>query len=428
MRTKSSLHTAIKSAAFSGQTSASFPLFVALVFLITLGDAIIAYTVPVFLENALHNTFMVGLVMSASSIAGLIYDLVASERLSDKPYGYFVKMTILFAILLPVTLIFLPSFKIFVLLAMIFWGIYYETKIFAEFHFIDKHVPKSDYAKSWGLISVNNSLAYLLGPLIATFIIVYSLKFSLSASLIFFVGAYIVFIFLNSRTKKRRDQISDSETESERHSFLRTMKVWATLMGKVWPLWLFTLAATLVDASFWSVGVLFAEELKATDAAGGFLLTAYMIPPVFMGFAVPKISAKFGKKRTSFISALVASALISLFGFLSGIYLLLLLVFISSVFLSLATPALYAAYEDYVSRLGKFRNDMIGLEQSAVSIGYIIGPPLAGGLAVSLGAHKAFATIGLILLVISIMCLLVVPKKIKMPQKELIETAGAESM
>lgn len=417
MRLMPNLHPLSRASLLPHIKITPFHSFAITIMLITLGDALIAYTAPIYLENKFHNTFIMGLIMATSSTVGLIFDFIASKKLRRKNYKYFMHLTFIFAILFPLTILFLPARFVFITMAMSFWGIYYETKIFAEFHYIDKHVPKNEYAKSWGLLSVLNAAAYFLGPLIATLIISGVVELSFSASLIIFVLNYLAFSLLNPKSRRQK-VVEDSRGESK-PTLKQTIKIWETLMGKIWPLWFFTFVVTLVDAAFWSVGIIFAESMREVHRAGGLILTAYMFPPIFMGLILPKITARLGKKRTAFTSALVAALFLILFGLSSDVYLLILLVLISSVFLSISTPALYAAYEDYVSRLGKFNNDMVALGQSAGSIGYIIGPPLAGGIAAAWGNHNTFIFSGILLLSTSIMCLLVVPRKIKMPQKEL---------
>jgi len=389
---------------------------------ITLGDALMAYTVPIYLDGVLQNTFLMGLVMATSSATGLLFDFLVSKKFRTKNYKYFMHTTFIFAILFPAALLFLPPNIIFIVIAMAFWGIYFETKIYAEFHFIDRHVPKDEYSKSWGLISVLNSSAYFFGSLIATLIISYSLKFTFATALILFGLTYLIFSLLAIKTDSTKSANFEESAKITNLSFKQTFKVWKTLLGKIWPLWVFSFVITLVDAAFWTVGIIFSEQMRATHPAGGLIITAYMFPPIFMGFLLPKITAKFGKKKTAFISALFASVFVLLFGLASDVYLLILLVFSGSVFLSIANPALYAAYEDYVSRLGKFNNDMIGLEQTASSVGYVVGPLLAGGIAATAGVQHTFIFTGALLLVTSLVCLFVVPRKIRMPQKELAET------
>jgi MFS family permease len=108
-----------------------------------------------------------------------------------------------------------------------------------------------------------------------------------------------------------------------------------------------------------------------------------------------------------------------MFGITGSIGLMLILISLGSFFLALAIPEIMAVSEDYVNRLGKYSNDMVGLERSAVSSGYIIGPIFAGGVASILGNHLTFSVIGVVIILVSLLALILTPEKIFLPQKEL---------
>lgn len=61
----------------------------------------------------------------------------------------------------------------------------------------------------------------------------------------------------------------------------------------------------------------------------------------------------------------------------------------------------------------------MGMESSIYSVGYIIGPILSGLLADIYGHQGVFLIMGIALGVISLLCLLFVPRKIYLPQKAL---------
>ena len=132
-----------------------------------------------------------------------------------------------------------------------------------------------------------------------------------------------------------------------------------------------------------------------------------------------RITGVLGKKRTAFVFGLLGGIGLSLIALFDNVYMIILFVFAASVFTSVAYPALRAAYEDYISRLGSFGNDFVGLEQSFSSVAYIIGPILAGGLAALFGAQRAFSFMGILLAVVSAFALVVVPRKIRMPHADL---------
>lgn len=64
---------------------------------------------------------------------------------------------------------------------------------------------------------------------------------------------------------------------------------------------------------------------------------------------------------------------------------------------------------------------MLGLSSSTISLAYIVGPAIAGWVASMVGERMTFAVLGLGVALISLILLIVTPKKIKLPQSE-IET------
>jgi len=69
--------------------------------------------------------------------------------------------------------------------------------------------------------------------------------------------------------------------------------------------------------------------------------------------------------------------------------------------------------------MGRERKYMIGLSNSTTSISYIIGPILAGGLAAFFGEKQTFLIIGILIVVVSLFLYFLIPKKLKIPQKEI---------
>jgi len=50
--------------------------FGVIIFLIEMADSIMAYVAPIFLERGVKNSFYMGLILSSSSVAGLICDAI----------------------------------------------------------------------------------------------------------------------------------------------------------------------------------------------------------------------------------------------------------------------------------------------------------------------------------------------------------------
>ena len=59
------------------------------------------------------------------------------------------------------------------------------------------------------------------------------------------------------------------------------------------------------------------------------------------------------------------------------------------------------------------------MENSHLNLAYIVGPIFSGFLATVVGNQGSFGVVGLILCVISLVALVSVPRKIKLPQTQL---------
>ncbi len=368
-----------------------------------------------YLENILHDAFLLGIIFSLSSLVGLIFDFFAGDKFRTKNFRFFLYITLLASIVLPIVYMVFPSHVVTAVIGLALWGIYYETIGFTLFNYIKENTHKADYSKVWGILSANSSLAYLIGPAIATFALTINIILSYEVSLAIFLLASVcglAFLFKCEKVKVEKPSIVKPGIKAE-------LKIWKILLKHIWPLWIFTVALVMTDAFFWTVGIVFAEQIKNTNALGAAFMSAYMFPHMVMGLLAGRISPKFGKKKTAFISGTLAGLFLILVSFSTSIYMMLFFVILAATFRAIAAPALFATYEEYITRLKGFGNDMIGLEQSSASIGYIFGPILSGYFASIMGRHGSFAAVGIFLASISIASYTVVPRKIRMPNKEL---------
>jgi len=401
---------------FRGFSFGIFTSYCVIIFLISLADGVMSYTAPIFIENSLNSASKMGLIIAASSLAGLIFDFLFGELLSKKSYRFYLSAALVLAFLFPSMFLTLSPKVHFFILGMFTWGIYYELIRFSDFHFINTYTNKDEHAKSWGTLLIFKSLAYTLGPLIASLLISKYFSLSFISALSFVLLAFFLFLAF-SRTHNKKEQ--NFENRPKKVSLIEELKIWKILFKKVWALWLFILVIFMLDAAFWTAGAVLSETLKQKSALGGFFLTVYMVPGLFMGLLAQKVSKPLGKKKIAFISGLFSGLILISVGFTHNVPLLLVLVFISSTLGALSVPEILATFEDYVARLQSFGNDMISLERTGENASYIIGPIIAGFLAQVLGFQKVFSVMGALLAITAAVALIFTPRKIPMPQKEL---------
>lgn len=398
------------------KTNPSFSFFVFVIFVMTISDAVMSYITPIFLENHIENEMLLGIVFASSSAVGFLYDIYAGSYLKHKTHKFFLLSTAAVAILFPTFLLIDKGNIIYYLMAMAIWGIYYESKSFSQFNYIKRFVPKQSYPLAWGIIGNLASLAYLIGPIIASTLLVTSLELPLYFSLILFIFSLVLtIVFINSLNTRKKDNHKNLDREDVRAEF----RVWKILSGKIWIVWIMWFLLWSVDAAFWSVGILLAEKLKETTNIATYLIPLYMLPKTFMGFTVAKLSKDAGKKYLAFVSSIIGGIALIFLGFGKDINTILTFVFIGSAAFSLSITALSATFEDYIQRLGKFGPELIGLEQTASSLGYVISPIVSFSIASVLTDQLVFSVIGGIVTLWAGIALILVPRKIKMPQTKL---------
>lgn len=391
--------------------------FSLIIFLVSVGDAIMSYLSPIYIEKHVSNTLIMGLVISFSSLVGFLFDLYIPKLFSGKGYSFFSWVTIIAAIMFPVFFILFPPVIAVFLLGMAAWGIYYEFLHFSQFHFISRFLPVNQFARGWGILTAFKSAAYLVGPLIAVLVIPKGFDLSFSSAFLFFTAASLaLWIFNRAIPKKHPSPFTIAPTKLP---ISHVIKVWSILWKKIWPLYIFLFFLSVIDSTFWTIGTILSETLRADSFIGGLLLPAYSLPALFISLFAQKVAGPVGKKRAAFITAAIAGVILLPIGFISSAPVLVAIVFFASLFLSLSFPEIFAVFEDYVKRLGRSGDEMIGLQSSAVSLSYILGPVIIGALADWLGPQMTFTIVGLILVLISLLAIIIVPRKIRLPEAQI---------
>jgi MFS family permease len=182
----------------------------------------------------------------------------------------------------------------------------------------------------------------------------------------------------------------------------------------LYPVLIQSFVLWIFDAFFWTIGPLINTKVTQFTFINSLFLTAYTVPAIFSGLFVGKLTKKFGKKRTSFVSFLGACVLLTLFFLTSEPALIIVIVFFSATLFSFATPSINGAYADYISENPQYEKEISAMEDFSANIGYILGPMLAGLLAEKAGNLTAFPLLGVEGSVIVIILLIITPKHIRL--------------
>lgn len=391
-------------------------LFGVLLFFVSFGDALMSYVTPVLFEESLKDPFLVGLVISVSSLFGMFFDFYIGERLSNKKYTFFIKWTIIIALLFPIILLFLPRVIFIFILAMFVWSIYYELRNYSKYNFVHNFVSKKEHTTAFSITNTFQWMAYAIGPLCAVYLLDKHLNIPLIATIVIITmaGVYYTLIY------KIINKTGMEEVLTYRHKSIRKeLKLLKILTKAIWPLLVFNFSIILVDVSFWTTGILFAEKLRETNQLGGLFITVYGIPALYVGFLVPILFKHTGKKKHAFLLGILVGLFLLLLGILNNIYFILIAVLLLSTFGSMCVILLDSVFEDYVARLKEEGNDLISISSISTNLSFTLGPIIFGFIASRLNYEATFVFTGLLLISVSLIALAVTPTKIKMPIKDL---------
>jgi len=385
--------------------------------LISLHDGIISYVTPVLLNNRYSDTLFVGTILSISSFFGIFFNVLVTKFFPHKGYKFFTTWMLIFAFVTALILLFLPKALIPFVIAMITWSVYYEFRNYSKYDFVEKFLPSQKNAQAWSVMSIFQSTAYMVGPVIAMYFLSRSSSSTLKISLLIISLAVVSFLSFQKLFGKKEDGNSSREIRS----LFSEVKVTHVLTRKIWPLVVFSFSLTLLDVSIWTIGVLYSEKLRSVSSLGGLFITMYGLPAILTGLITPRIYGALGKKRTAFVAGIGAGLSLISLGFLQNIYLILGAVFVSALFSGIAFILMSATYEDFVTRLGGDGNNMVSIGQISQNLAYALGPMFFGLVSKDGNYGHSFIAGGEILVACSIFAILVVPRKIKMPHKEIRE-------
>lgn len=392
----------------------SIYVFSIIIFFVSLSDGIMSYVTPVILENNLNNPFYVGIILSISSFIGILFDFYVSEKFGHKSYKFFIFWTILIAGLFPLSFLLLPRMTFFFILSMIIWSVYYELRGYSKYNFVHTVAEVKEHTKAFSITNTFQWIAYMIGPLIAVFLL------SKGESTVFIVCLALIgiaaWLYL-SFTKFAKHNAKHLHIELDSKPLKTEVKILTLLTRTTSPILAFTVAVVLLDVTFWSTGILFAEQLREQHELGYLFMTVYGAPALFIGLLAPKFVGKYGKKKISFILGIFAGISLAFVGIFNNIILILAAAFISSAISGVVIILTDAVIEDYVSRLKSNANELISVNQMAINLAYAIGPIMLGLISKQISYNATFIFSGGILILVSIMAIIITPRKIKMPQK-----------
>lgn len=385
-----------------------------ILFFVLLADAILSDWVPNYIQTVTGSALIMGAIMSFSSVIGFGADIIFPQLLKWTTVKKLLVMAVLSGVLFSGVLYFSTLWPVLVifLVAMAVWGVYYELLGFANQQFVSETVPGKMRASVWAVIGIFRNLAYFIGPIIGGVLAVQGDRVVVLTAGGISILAYGLVFFLKLSNKQ-------VVVKNEEINLVKELSHWWVLIEHVWPMLIASFILGLIDATFWTTGTVLTEVLARENWIGGLFLPMYMLPSLFVGILVLKWGIYRGKKKWAEIFMLLGGIALALLFIQDSIVYKLAIVFVSSIFFSVSYPLIDAVYSDIVSRMGRERKHLIGLSASMISLSYIVGPVLAGWIASQVGESMTFVVMGVAMAAVSIMLLILTPRKLRLPQVEI---------
>jgi len=262
-------------------------------------------------------------------------------------------------------------------------------------------------------VQVFHSLGYLIAPILAGIVVGEVVGFEAFGLAWMFLGlGFAFFLFLLYMVKYNPATPKPQESMCQAINLQKEVYLWLAASNILRPVLIITVILSIYDSFFWTLGPLIAQTFDGPSYLQGLFLAAYEVPILGVGWCIGSVTKKFGKKRTAFFSLLFGSLLLAPIELLKNPALIISLVFLSSLFISMATPSINGAFTDYIAEAPKAEKEIVGINDFAGNIGYILGPILAGVLAQTFNNGEAFAILAGIGMIIAVFLLRSTPKSI----------------
>lgn len=392
-------------------------------FFIFLADSILSYIFPIIVEQKLNSNLLMGIVISASSLIGVVCDLAFPQLLKEKTWRFQLISGIIIALFFPILLHLsgLVAALALFLLASMLWGVYYELLLFAQQEFIVTEEKTKSYSRDWGIVFGATQLTWIMGPIIGSLLLQQidlartTIVLVLQALALVFTFVLIFFTPYHHKVKKTESKIKIA------FDLFRELGYWRVLSRAILPVLIMGIMVEIIEATFWTIGGLFGREVMMEGGFDWILFTAFSVPLIIGSMVLAKLNIRSHKKLLSQVALLICGILLAAV-YLSNLnnLLLLTLVGVSSLFFAFASPLNEAVYSDLIDRVGADKQlHLLGLAKANSSAAYIVTPIVVGFLADQTGYHMTFALVGLFAVFVAVFLLIISPRKIHLPEAEI---------
>lgn len=362
--------------------------------------------------------------MSSSSVIGILCDFLIPLIFSKYTWKFQLITGILLAITFPIATALGDIYSIIwmFVIAVLLWGIYFEFLMFTQQSFIVEEEKPKAYAKDWGIIEFLTDVVEVVAPIIGALLLIHGV-FAYTTATLMVEAIALVFALLLVVTKRNIPTQQPQSALKEYINFFKEIKYWKILTKKVYIILIMAVVVEMSFATFQTFAGLYGEQIIHNPNWTWLVLGCSIAPTLFGAFIVSRSNITHGKKRLSQLAILVSGLVLSLlFFFNNQLIPILAIIFVSNLIISVCWPLDDAIYSDLQNRLKDKKMSLIGLSQASYSIAYIIAPSMMGFVADRVGYNSTFAIIGLFTAFVAVILLIITPKKIRLPLKEINST------
>lgn len=396
----------------------TFSYFLLPTLLFFIADATMSYFFPVFVGTALDSNLAVGAVMALSSFTGIIFDAVAPRLLRGRSWLWMLSFVgILSPLFIWLTFSGEQMRELLPFLgAAIVWGIYFELLTFAQQAYVLTRKRQS-FSRVWSVIYVIVQFCGMLGPLLGSYLL-FANRGSVLVGLSLLPLTALLFLLAGRQTGliNVRKRHHEHPTTSDVHfSALGEARAYLLLLRAIYPAVIVNTSLEFIDASFWTLGGLFALQLGGGDY-GWLIIVVYQLPLLLGSMLLANIQISTGKKRLSQLALLIGSTGLILLGVVPPTLLVVgLIVLLSSLAFAVAVPLSLSVYSDLAQRGGIASPYIQSALQATSSIGYLSAPLIVGFAADRFGYGPAFAFVGAVIAIIALILLFTTQRKLHVP-------------
>jgi MFS family permease len=330
--------------------------------LVALASSFVTTVWAIYIDSFVKNIALVGFISAALILVAFLSRFLLIPIIEKSSKSKIFSYTLLASIVVFILFAINTTFYFFIILALISTVV----TILRSTSFgimIRGKSAKRQLSKNEGLAYTFLNLAWVVGPLIASYVLItlgMSKVFVLSA--IFFFIAFIFFRKSKIKNVNIKKRVDKNVIKNFLVFFKSRERRFAYLLGGGVNLWWVLIYLFMP---------LFIIRNGLTESWVGYFLFAVAVPLISLEFLFAKLAGKIGFKKIFKIGFIIPCILVFICFFISNIYIILLLLVLASIGLAMLEPTTEAYFFDLLK--GKQELRFYGPYNTTISVNKLIG-------------------------------------------------------